>query len=157
MIKKVDSILKQYNYNKFSIIQILGEIQQEFNYLPRDILEYLSFKIKIPLSKTFSIASFYSNFSLKPRGKHLILVCMGTACFVKGARHVLERIEERLGIKAGETTEDKLFTLETVNCLGACALAPIVVIDGHYYGKAGVQKVDTIMDQYQQEQMAEVI
>jgi NADH-quinone oxidoreductase subunit E len=135
----------------------MGEIQQEFNYLPEEILIYIGSKLKIPLSKIFSIASFYANFSLKPRGKHLILVCMGTACFVKGASHVLERIEERLGIKAGETTPDKLFTLETVNCLGACALAPIVVIDGHYHGKATVQKVDTVLDQYQQEQMAEAI
>ncbi len=147
--KKVESILKKYKYDKDSIIQILEEIQSEFNYLQRDIMEYISQNLKIPLSKLYSIATFYSLFSLEPRGEHIITVCKGTACFVKGMSDVLKRIEDRLGISAGQTTEDMKFTLETVNCLGACALAPIVVVDGHYYGQTTVQKVDAILDKYQ--------
>ncbi|MGC9367365.1 MAG: NADH-quinone oxidoreductase subunit NuoE [bacterium] len=150
MEKKVDSILKKYNYDPNSIIQILDGIQDEFNYLPRETVEQVSTVLKIPLSKIYSIATFYSVFSLEPRGKHMITVCKGTACFVKGSSDVLKRIEDRLGITAGHTTEDKLFTLETVNCLGACALAPIIVVDGQYYGKTSVQKVDSILDKYQQ-------
>jgi len=147
--KNVDLILKKYQYDQDSVIQILEEIQSEFNYLPRDKMEYISQNLKIPLSKLYSIATFYSLFSLEPRGKHIITVCKGTACFVKGMSDVLNRIEDRLGISAGHTTEDMMFTLETVNCLGACALAPIVVVDGHYYGQTTVQKVDAILDKYQ--------
>lgn len=147
--KNVDLILKKYKYDQDSIIQILEEIQSESNYLPRDKMEYISQNLKIPLSKLYSIATFYSLFSLEPRGEHIITVCKGTACFVKGMADVLNRIEDRLGISAGQTTEDMMFTLETVNCLGACALAPIVVVDGHYYGQTTVQKVDAILDKYQ--------
>ena len=147
--KNVEVILKKYKYNKDSIIQILEEIQSEFNYLPKDVMFYVSEILKIPLSKLYSIATFYSLFSLTPRGEHMITVCKGTACFVKGVSDVLKRIEDRLGINPGQTTEDQMFTLETVNCLGACALAPIVVVDGHYYGQTTVQKVDAILDKYQ--------
>jgi NADH-quinone oxidoreductase subunit E len=103
----------------------------------------------MPMSKIYSIATFYAGFSLNPRGKHLCTVCMGTACHVRGAANVLDRIEERLGIKSGATTPDKLFTLETVNCLGACALAPIVVINGVYYGQTTVNKVDVVINKYE--------
>ena len=115
---------------------------------------YISQVIKVPLSKIYSIATFYSVFSLEPRGKHTITICMGTACFVRGAENVLKRIEDRLDLKAGSTSEDKLFTLETVNCLGACALAPIVVVDGKYHGKTTVQKCDAILDKFEYEQTA---
>lgn len=148
-MKKVNNILSNYKYNESNIIQILDEVQKEYNYLPRKALEYISQKLEIPLSKIYSIATFYSTFSLTPRGKHFITVCMGTACHVRGAPIILNRIEDRLGIKAGMTTEDRMFTLETVNCLGACALAPIVVIDGNYYGQVTSQKVTSILDKYQ--------
>jgi NADH-quinone oxidoreductase subunit E len=150
-----ESIIKKYNYQKSSIIQMMVDIQNEYNYLPRENLDFISKHLKIPLSKIYSIATFYAAFSLIPRGKHLITVCQGTACFVRGVSDVLNRIEDRLGIKAGQTTEDEMFTLETVNCLGACALAPIVVVDGEYYGQTSVQKVDSILDKYQQQENIE--
>lgn len=155
MNKITEDILKKHGYQGASIIQVMTDIQEEYNYLPKENLEYVSRRLKVPLSKIYSIATFYAAFSLNPRGKHLITVCSGTACFVRGVENVLSRIEDRLGIKAGSTTPDNMFTLETVNCLGACALAPIIVVDGEYYGQTTVQKVDTILDKYQQEESAE--
>ena len=149
MMRTTEAILKKHGYEGSRIIQVLTEIQEQHNYLPRENLEYVSRKLKVPLSKIYSIATFYAAFSLIPRREHLITVCTGTACFVRGVSDVLNRIEDRLGIKAGFTTEDNKFTLETVNCLGACALAPIVVVDGEYYGQTTVQKVDAILDKYQ--------
>jgi NADH-quinone oxidoreductase subunit E len=107
--------------------------------------------MQVPLSSIYSIATFYAAFSLKPRGKHLCTVCMGTACHVRGAPAVLNRLEERLKIKTGGTTEDDQFTLKTVNCLGACALAPIVVVDDEYHGQTSVNKVDKLIKQYEKE------
>jgi len=148
-MKKIETILNKYKNQKSSIIQILQDIQTEFNYLPKPALEYTSQRLQVPLSKIYSIATFYAGFSLVPRGKHLCTVCMGTACHVRGAPNVLSRIEERLGIKSGATTADNLFTLETVNCLGACALAPIVVVDDEYHGQTTVNKVDKLLDKYE--------
>jgi NADH-quinone oxidoreductase subunit E len=151
-MKKLDRILHTHHFATSSIIQILQDIQAEFNYLPKEALEYISLKLRIPLAKIYSIATFYAAFSLTPRGKHLCTVCMGTACHVRGAPNVLSRIEERLGITSGETRKDNLFTLETVNCLGACALAPIVVIDGEYHGQTTVNKVDKLIEKYEKKQ-----
>ena len=148
-MEKIETILNSHNNQPTSIIQILGDVQKEFNYLSRENLEYISQRLKIPLSKIFSIATFYSNFSLDPKGVHLITVCMGTACHVRGAKNVLNRLEEKIGVEAGATTADNEFTLETVNCLGACALAPIVVTDGDYHGQTSVQKVDKILEKFQ--------
>ena len=148
-MKKIENILNKYNYRKARIIQILNEIQRTYNYLPKDALEYLSRRLRLPLSNIYSIATFYSAFSLKPRGKHLVTVCMGTACHVRGAPAVLSRLEERLKIRTGSTTEDNQFTLKTVNCLGACALAPIVVIDEEYHGQTTVNRVDKLLDKYE--------
>ena len=148
MNKKIEKILKDYHYERSRIIQILQHIQTEYKYLPKDILEYVSQRLKMPLSTIYSIATFYAAFSLTPRGKHLCTVCMGTACHVRGAPDVLARIEEKLGVKTGGTTDDKQFTLETVNCLGACALAPIVVVDGTYHGQTTVSKVGGLLDKY---------
>jgi NADH:ubiquinone oxidoreductase subunit E len=148
-MRTTEAILKKHGYEGSKIIQVLTDIQAQYNYLPRENLEYVSRQMKVPLGKVYSIATFYAAFSLTPRGEHMITVCSGTACFVRGVSDVLKRIEDRLGIKAGFTTEDNMFTLETVNCLGACALAPIVVVDGEYYGQTTVQKVDAILDKYQ--------
>ena len=150
-MKTIESVISKHNYKKDSIIQILQAIQDEHKYLPAEILKYLSKRLRIPLSEIYSLATFYTVFSLEPRGKHLITICMGTACHVRGASDVLNRIEERLGVRAGSTTADKQFTLETVNCLGACALAPVVVIDGEYYGQTTVNKVDKLLDRYNEE------
>jgi NADH-quinone oxidoreductase subunit E len=153
-MSKIEKILKNYHYKRSRIIQILQTIQAEYKYLPKDTLEYVSQKLKMPLSRIYSIATFYAAFSLTPRGKHLCTVCMGTACHVRGAPDVLARIEEKLDIKAGATTADKMFTLETVNCLGACALAPIVVVDGTYHGQTTVNKVGGLLDKYDEEKGA---
>ncbi len=150
-MKKVKTILGKYQYNKSRIIQILSEIQQVYNYLPKDVLEYVSQRLRLPLSSIYSIATFYAAFSLTPRGQHLCTVCMGTACHVRGAPAVLSRLEERLKIKTGGTTQDNQFTLKTVNCLGACALAPIVVIDDEYHGQTTVNKVDKLIKKYEKE------
>lgn len=150
-MKKIETILEKYRYKKSKIIQILSEIQKVSNYLPQDVLEYVSQQMKLPLSQLYSIATFYSAFSLKPRGKHLVTVCMGTACHVRGAPSVLNRLEDKLGIKTGGTTEDNQFTLKTVNCLGACALAPIVVVDDEYHGQTTVNKVGKLLKDYEKE------
>jgi NADH-quinone oxidoreductase subunit E len=152
MAEKIEPILRKYKLDPSKIIQILWDVQKELYYLPKESLEFISQRLKVPLSKIYSIATFYSAFSLNPRGKHHALVCEGTACHVRGAAMVRSRLEDRLGIKAGETTDDEMFTLETVNCLGACALAPIVVVDGDYHGQISVQKVDALLDKYQQEE-----
>jgi NADH:ubiquinone oxidoreductase subunit E len=145
---KLDDIITANGGTRKSIIPILQEIQSHFNYLPEKELRYVSKKMDIPLIDLYSIASFYSSFSLTPRGKHLVQVCLGTACHVRGAHHVLDETKKRLQIEPDETTKDKDFTLKTVNCLGACALGPIVVIDEKYHGNTRAQKVKTILDLY---------
>ena len=117
-MEKIENILQKYDHKGSSIIQILGDIQKEYNYLSRENLEYIGQRLKTPLSIIYSIATFFSTFSLKPKGKHTVTVCMGTACHVRGATNVLNRIEDRLGVEAGSTTDDNEFTLE-LNCLGA--------------------------------------
>jgi NADH-quinone oxidoreductase subunit E len=141
----VDDIIARYRWEKAAIIAILQDIQREFNYLPQEVLIYAARRLGIPLTQVYSLATFYRAFSLKPRGKHLITVCLGTACHVRGAVRILEKLERELGIKAGETTDDLMVSLETVNCLGACALGPIVVIDGQYHGQMTSVKTDSIL------------
>ena len=150
-MKKIEKILERHDHRKERIIQILNDIQKIHNYLPKEILEYVSQQLRMPLSDIYSIATFYSAFSLKPRGKHLVTVCMGTACHVRGAPAVLTRLEDKLGIRSGATTQDNQFTLKTVNCLGACALAPIVVVDEEYHGQTTVNKVDKLIKRYEKE------
>ena len=127
------------------LISILEDIQAHYNYLPEEALRETAKKLQIPLRDVYGVATFYGAFRLKPCGKHLIHVCLGTACHVRGAGRVLEEIERELKIKAGETTEDKQFTLETVNCLGACALGPIVVMDNKYHGNMTPVKVNSLL------------
>lgn len=130
------------------LVSILLDIQAEANFLPREILPYVAKKLGIPLSRVCRFATFYKAFSLKPRGRHVIKVCLGTACHVRGAVKVLQRTERELGIRAGDTTRDFKFTLETVNCLGACALGPLVVIDNDYYGQMNSTKVPKMLKGY---------
>ncbi len=128
-----------------SLMGLLEEVQGRYRYLPQDALILISERMGVPLSQTYGVATFYNAFSLKPKGKHVISVCLGTACIVRGARKVLDRIRDRLGIQPGETTEDGEFTLETVNCLGACALGPVTVVDGTYSGQMNSSKADTLL------------
>lgn len=128
-----------------SLMGVLEQVQGRYHYLPQDALILISQRMGVPLSQTYSVATFYNAFSLKPKGKHVINVCLGTACIVRGARKVLERICDRLGIEPGETTEDGEFTLETVNCLGACALGPVTVVDGTYSGQMNSSRADALL------------
>ncbi len=140
------SLLEKHGKNWGGLIAILEEIQDEYGYLPEKSLRILSEKTSRSLVDIYGIATFYQSFSLKPRGKHLISVCQGTACHVRGAPMILEEFERQIGIKTGDTTSDGEFTLETVNCLGACALGPIVVADGRYFSKVDITKVKDILE-----------
>lgn len=149
ILSYVDSILDKWNNNGSSLISILLDIQSEYNYLPKDVLIRVSERLQIPLIHVYSVATFYKSFSLKPRGKHLITVCLGTACHVRGAPDVLNEIENQLNIDVGETTPDNNFTLETVRCLGTCAIGPVVTIDGKYYGQMNSKKIHSILKKYE--------
>jgi NADH-quinone oxidoreductase subunit E len=144
----INQILQKHNYEHSSIIAILQDLQEKENYLPEEDLEYLSERLSMPLTRIYRIATFYNAFSLTPRGKYLVNVCLGTACHVRGAARVLDRIKMYLGIDVGEMTKDKLFSLETVNCLGSCALGPIVVIGNEYHGQMTPAKVESTIKKY---------
>ena len=148
VITKVDAILDKYTDQAGMVIGALQDVQDEFNYLPEDALTYLSRKSEIPLSRLYGVARFYNAFSLTPRGKYIIRVCLGTACHLKGGPRIADAITRELGIENGETTEDGLFTLERVNCLGCCALAPVVEINGHVHAGVMVGKIPSILAQY---------
>jgi len=144
-VSEINDIINQVAMNDGTLIAALEEIQARYHYLPAEALILASERLGVPLSQAYSVATFYNAFSLKPKGKHCLNVCMGTACHVRGSPHILDRLESKLGIEAGNTTHDHLFTLETVNCLGACALGPIVVTDGEYSGQMTTQKVDQLL------------
>jgi NADH-quinone oxidoreductase subunit E len=146
--QKVGSIIDSYTDKKDQLISLLQDIQAEFNYLPRDVLVRVSQKLDIPLSQVFSVATFFRAFSLKPRGRHLVTVCLGTACHVRAGHRLVDKVERDYGIKPGETTEDRKFTLETVNCLGCCALGPVVVVDGKYESQMNSDKLDHVLQHY---------
>jgi len=146
--KNIDTLIKQYKDQGGGLVGILQEIQSEYNYLPKEVLLYVTQKLDIPLSQTYSLATFYKAFSLKPRGKFLISVCMGTACHVRRGSKIVDEISRLLNIKVGETTDDLTFTLETVNCLGCCAIGPVMQIDDKYYGHMTSKKVSTILQKY---------
>ncbi|WP_296811748.1 NAD(P)H-dependent oxidoreductase subunit E, partial [Thiocapsa sp.] len=129
MKEKVTEIIQKYNTDKGFLVPILQDVQKEFNYLPREALNAVSTILDLPLSRIYELATFYKAFSLTPRGRHQLSLCVGTACHVRGASLLQESIERGLNIKAGETSDDLEFTFETVNCLGACALGPILVVD----------------------------
>ena len=148
VIAKVDAILEKYTDPAGMVIGVLQDVQDEFNYLPEDALTYFGRKSEIPLSRLYGVARFFNAFSLEPRGKHIIRVCLGTACHLKGGPRIADAIGRELGIESGETTEDGLFTLERVNCLGCCALAPVVEISGNVHAGVTVGKIPSILAQY---------
>jgi len=147
----LDDTIKRYNNDESALVQILLDINAELNYLPENALKYVSEALDVPLSKVFQVATFYTAFSLKPRGEHIVKICMGTACHAKGAPRVLEEIERRFRIKSGETTPDLKYTLETVNCLGCCALGPVVTIDDNYY-HVDPSDVQQLFDSFEKEE-----
>ncbi len=142
-------ILRRHEYRNSSLIAILQDIQAEYNYLPKGALKKVAEGIDIPFSRVYSAATFFKAFSLKPRGKHLITVCLGTACHVRGGPKIVEQIGRILGVGPGDTTKDQKFTLETVNCLGCCAIGPIMVVDGKYFGEVTPAKIDSILKKYE--------
>lgn len=143
--QKLEKIIGKYGKCKSTVIPILQDIQEEYNWLPKEAFEIVARELEIPLMDVYGVATFYRTFSLKPRGKHIITICLGTACHVRGGQRITETISRELGIYPGETTEDLKFTLETVNCLGCCAIGPIAVIDGEYYGGMTSQKVISLL------------
>ena len=146
--QKTKSILDNYQRDQGMLVSILQDIQAEYNYLPKEAVVEVSQALGTPLSQVYSVATFFKAFSLEPRGRYLINVCLGTACHVRGAVKILEAIERELEIKAGGTTADLEFTLETVNCVGCCALGPVVIINGEYHGQMKTDKVKALLKSY---------
>ena len=142
MKNKVTEIVQKYNSDKGFLVPILQDVQKEYNYLPREALSALGSVLDLPMSRIYEVATFYKAFSLTPRGRHQLHLCMGTACHVRGASLLQGNIERALDIEAGETTDDLEFTFETVNCLGACALGPILVVDEEYKGHMTLAKTN---------------
>ena len=147
-IDRIERIIEKYECKTGVLIQLLLEIQHELNWIPPEAITRINKRLKIPVSEIYRVASFYTALSLKPRGRHLVRVCAGTACYVRGGPRVLDSVERTLNIRAGETTEDGKFTLETVNCLGCCALGPVVEIDGQYHGKLSSATVEKLLSKY---------
>jgi NADH-quinone oxidoreductase subunit E len=145
---KLDQIIDKYVDEKGILIQLLLEVQKEFRWISKEAIKRISERLKIPSSQIFRIASFYTALSLKPIGRHLIRVCLGTACYIRGGPRILDTVEKKLDIKSGETTIDGKFSLETVNCLGCCALGPVIEIDGQYYGKLNSANLEKALSNY---------
>ncbi len=144
---RIDLIIKNHSADRSALIAILQEVENLYGYLPRWVLEYISEQLSVPLIQVYGVASFYDAFHLTPRGKSLIRVCLGTACYLKGSGRVIEALEKELGIKDGETTSDLEFSLQSVRCLGACALAPVMMIGDRYFDKITPTKVRKILKQ----------
>ncbi len=150
-LKKLEDHIDSLEVKEGELINILHEAQDIFGYLPEELQLFISRKLGISAAKVFGVATFYSFFTMEPKGKHVISVCMGTACFVKGAEKILEEFRKRLGIKEGGSTEDGLFTIDTLRCVGACGLAPVVIVDGKVFGRVKVEDVDNIIKEYSTE------
>jgi NADH-quinone oxidoreductase subunit E len=148
-LAEVKEIIDGYGKKRTALIAILQDVQERFLYLPESALCEVSRGLNVPLSEIYSVATFFRAFSLVPRGKHTCTVCMGTACHVRGAPRILDEFERRLHIKSGETTQDQQFSLESVNCLGCCAIGPVVVVDKEYHGEMNTNQVDKLIKQYQ--------
>ena len=143
--EKIDQIIDKYAGEEGILIQLLLDVQRELNWVPKEAVQRISERLQVPLSQIYRVASFYKSMSLKPRGRHLVNVCLGTACQVRGGPRLMDRIREVLGINPGETTQDMKFTLERVNCLGCCALGPVMVVDGEYHGKIMPAKAEEVL------------
>lgn len=148
VLERLDRLIDESGLEESHLIGTLQDIQKELKYLPEEALRLVAQKINVPLSQVYSIATFYKAFSLEPRGRHLINVCMGTACHVRGGVQILEKLQRNLGIDTGGTTPDDRFSLEAVRCLGCCGLAPVVMIDGKFHGKLTQREIDRLLDQY---------
>ena len=146
--KRVEEIIAEYKNENTPLMMILSQVQKEYGYIPFVVQEIVSEKLGIPVSEIYGVVTFYSFFSLKPKGKFVIGVCLGTACYVKGAQQICDKFSELLGIKPGETTEDGLFTIDALRCIGACGIAPAVSINGKVYPKMSVNQVQQVINEY---------
>jgi len=146
--ERVDQIIEKHSGEASSLIQILLEIQSEHNWLPKEALDQVAVRLQVPLTRIQHIATFYKAFSLVPKGRHGVHVCVGTACHVRGAQRVLDMVEGATGIRPGETDLDLKYSLETVNCLGCCALGPVVEIDGKTHGKMAPAMIADVLKNY---------
>ena len=144
----VKQLLEIYKQEKDNLIQILEEIQVKYGYIPKISQMEISEYLKVPMAEIYGVITFYSRFSLKPKGKYNVSVCLGTACFVKGSKEILEAAKEKLKIDEGQTSDDGLFSLDTTRCVGACGLAPVFTINDEVYGKATVKKINEVLDEY---------
>ena len=144
----LQEVIEKYHAKPQFLVAMMQDVQEKCNYLPRDVLENLCERLDIPTSRAYSLATFYKAFSLEPKGKYLVRVCMGTACHVRGALRILENIERELDIKNGETTDDLQFSLEDVRCLGCCGLAPVITIGEDLYGKVTQTSIQKILKKY---------
>lgn len=148
LTQRTDSIIKKHESKENELIQILLDLQEEFNWIPKESMKQISESLGIPISRIFRVGSFYKAMNLRPLGDHLIQVCLGTACVVRGSEKISEKVQNFLGIEGEGTTPDLKFTFRRVNCLGCCAMGPVMVIDGDYYGHMTTGKVNDILEDY---------
>jgi NADH-quinone oxidoreductase subunit E len=148
MRDNVTAIIKKYGNDRSQLVSILQDIQSEYNYLPKTALEKVSKKMNVPISRIYDVSTFFKAFSFEERGRHLVNVCLGTACHVRGGELILDSLERQLGVKAGATTGDRNFTLQSVNCMGCCATGPVVKIDDEYFGHMTNDKVESMLNKY---------
>ena len=146
-LSKAEEILGQYPQEEPALIQVLQDVHRAYNYLPCDVLERVAEALEVPLAKVFSVSTFYKAFSLDPQGDTIVKVCTGTACHIRGAGQLVEELERQLGVGPDETTEDLKFTVKTVNCVGACAMAPLVIVGEKYFGSAKPARVSKYLDE----------
>ncbi len=152
MKEECQNILKDYSEDKDNLIQILNQIQEKFGYIPQIAQKEISNYLKISMAEIYGVITFYSRFTLEPKGKYAISVCLGTACFVKGSEQILNRVKDRLKIDIGKTTEDEKFSLDATRCVGACGLAPVFMVNDEVYGNATVKKLDEVLDKLMNEE-----
>ena len=150
-LAKLDEIIKTFKGKPGALIPVLEEAQMALGFLPMPILQIIAKGLNLPLSRVYGVVTFYSFFTMTPRGKHTLRVCLGTACYVRGGKSIMESIQKELGVKEKETTPDRLFSLESVRCLGACGLAPVIIITEDVHGRIKTQKVREILNQYREE------
>ena len=152
-VKQIKEICNRYKNEPSPLMIVLTDVQKEYGYIPLEVQEVISAELNIPVSDIYGVVTFYSFFSLKPKGKYVIGVCIGTACYVKGSQNVLDKFAEILNIKCGETTEDGLFTLDGLRCIGACGIAPAISINGKVYPKVQLSEVAHIITEYSSKEM----
>ena len=147
-VKQIEKIIERYQDEKTPLMMILSDIQNEYGYIPLEVQELVSEKTGIPVAEIYGVVTFYSFFSLTPKGKYVVGVCLGTACYVKGSQQVIDKFSEILNIKPGQTSEDGLFTLDALRCIGACGIAPALTINGKVYPKVAIADVAKIVEEY---------